>query len=191
MSLVFLSLSSPWQWKTVTPILRVPRRQNTAVWLSHFSGIEHPACQHILHSLLPTALLFLFLPLFPSTHLLLPHPLSFPLPSLTVSEDGSDKDKGQTKSQHFCEHLFYIAAHSLWCSILRLSSLWASGECHCELLCDMLQDFQNTLVELKIQHMLQTALCDDTMSRHSLSLGRGAHTWHGRQAVYWYNSLLR
>lgn len=89
-----------------------------------------------------------------------PLSLLFPLPTLTLPEDGSVKDKGQTKSQHSCEHLFCIAARSLCCSILRLISLSVSGECHCELLVyDMLQGFQNALVELKIQHMLQTVLC--------------------------------
>lgn len=103
--------------------------------------------------------------------------LLFPLPSLTLPEDGSVKDKGQTKSQHCCEHLFCIAACSLWFSILRLISLSASGERHCELLVyDMLQGFQNALTELKIQHMLQTALCEVTKSRHTLSLGSGAYT---------------
>lgn len=36
-----------------------------------------------------------------------------PLPSLTLSDDGSVKDKGQTKSQHPCEHLFCFTACSL------------------------------------------------------------------------------
>lgn len=54
--LVFLPLSSPWQWNTVTPILGFPRHPNTAVWLSHFPAIEHRACQHF-HLVLPTVTL--------------------------------------------------------------------------------------------------------------------------------------
>lgn len=56
MSLVFLPLSSPLQWNTVTPISGFPRHSNTAVWLSHFPAIEHPACQHF-HLVLPTVTL--------------------------------------------------------------------------------------------------------------------------------------
>lgn len=100
------SLSSAWQWNTVTPIWGVPWRQNTAVWLSHFPAIQHPACQHFFHLVLPTAPLSQTLPF---TRLLLPLSLFSSLPSLTLPEDGSVKDKGQTKSQHPCEHLFCIA----------------------------------------------------------------------------------
>lgn len=59
MSPVFSSLFSLWQWNTVTPISRVPRHQNTAVWLSHFPAVKQAVCQHILHSFLPTKLLHL------------------------------------------------------------------------------------------------------------------------------------
>lgn len=55
-SLVFLPLSSPWQWNTVTPISGFPRRPNTAVWLSHFPTIKHLACQHF-HLVPPTVTL--------------------------------------------------------------------------------------------------------------------------------------
>lgn len=111
-SLVFLSLSSPWQWNTVTPISGVPRRQNTAVWLSHFPAIEQPACQHFFHSSTNGGTF----PVPPQCFLSLSSSSLFsPLPSLTLPEDGSVKDKGQTKSQHSCEHLFCIGAPSLAC----------------------------------------------------------------------------
>lgn len=194
MSLVFLSLSSPWQWNTVTPISGVPWRQHAAVWLSHFPTIEHPACQHFFHIVLPTATLLLLL-LVVSFHSSSPPPSLYSLlfrhslyPTMAAS-----KIRAKQKVNipvNICS--VSPLARSLWCSILRLISLSASGERHFELLAyGMLQGIQNALVELKIQHMLQTALCDVTKSRHPLSLGSGAHTWHEQQGVYWYNSLLR
>lgn len=58
---------------------------------------------------------------------------------------------------------------ALWCSILRLISLSASGERHYELLAyGVLRGFQNALVESKIPHVLQTLLCDVTNGRPSV-----------------------
>lgn len=145
------------------------------MWLSHFPAIEHPACQHFFHLVLPTAPLF---PFTPRCFLSPPHSLhSLLFRHSLYRRMAASKIRAKQKVNIPCKHLFCIAAHSLRCSILRLISLSASGERHCELLaCDMLQGFQNTLVELKIQHMLQTALCYVTKRRHTLSLGSGAHT---------------
>lgn len=100
-------------------------------------------------TVLPTANLSLFSSL---SCLLLLHPallFSF-LPSLTLTEDGSVKDKGQTKSQHSRKHLFYFAARALRCSILCLISLSVSGERHCELGgYDKLQGVQNSFAEFR------------------------------------------
>lgn len=58
---------------------------------------------------------------------------------------------------------------SLWCSILRLISLSASGERHYKLLAyGVVRSFQNALVESKIPHVLQTLLCDVTNGRPSV-----------------------
>lgn len=104
-SLVFLPLSSPWQWNTVTPISGIPRHSNAAVWLSHFPAIEPPACQHF-HLVLPTVTLSPF-------HLVASFQSS-PLPPLFYSPSfrhslykrmAASKIRAK-QSQHSHEHLF-------------------------------------------------------------------------------------
>lgn len=127
-----------------------------------------------------------------STHLLHPLFLSFPLLSLTLSRDGSNKDKGQTKSQRSCEHLLWIFARSLRRSVLHLISLSASGERHSELQeSDILRDFRKHLCWIKnTHHMLETERCDVANSRHNLSPVSKVHSWHKQRGVYWHNILL-
>ena len=176
-SLVFLSLSSPWQWNTVTQISGVPWQQNKAVWLSHFPATEHPECQHF-HLVLPTAPLFLFSSWFRFAHALLPPSLFSHPPSLTLQEDGSVKDKGQTKSTFPWTSVMYrcLPARSgapfyVWFLCQRQGN--ATSSC---LRMPCYKTLQNAAAELKIQQMLQTLHCVVTKRWHTFSLGREAHT---------------
>lgn len=97
-SLVFRSPSSPWQWNTVTPISggpSTPKHSCVAVPLSCHRTSRLPTLLPL--SSTNSAAFPFHSALFPFTPAL---PLFSPLPSLALPEDGSVKDKGQTKSQH-------------------------------------------------------------------------------------------
>lgn len=97
-SLVFRSPSSLWQWNTVTPISggpSTPKHSCVAVPLSCHRTSRLPTLLPL--SSTNSAAFPFHSALFPFTPAL---PLFSSLPSLALPEDGSVKDKGQTKSQH-------------------------------------------------------------------------------------------